>query len=229
MKRLFGKNLLIILGLAIVGVLVWYFSGAKEFFTLATLRQNQELLLGFVQNHYILAPLVYMLSFVIVVTATLPIALFVTLVGGFLFGFWWGLLFTLVSSTLGATFSFWAIRHLFGEALQERYHARLADFNQNIEQYGSFYLLGLHFVGFLPFFLINTLAALTGVSTFTFVWTTVVGVLPIFSLFTYMGQKLGTISSLKDVLSPQITLAFIALGLFCLAPVIWGKISKRLR
>ncbi len=227
MKKLLSKKLLVVLGLILVGVLIWYFSGVKEFFTLANLRQNQVLLLSLVRDHFILAPLLYMLGFVLIVAATLPIALFATLMGGFLFGFWWGLLLTLVSSTVGATLSFWGIRYLFGGALQERYHSRLVDFNQNIEQYGSFYLLGLHFVGILPFFVINTLAALAGVSTFTFVWTTTVGILPIFSLFTYMGQKLYEINSLKDILSPQITIAFIVLGLFCLAPVIWGKLSKK--
>jgi uncharacterized membrane protein YdjX (TVP38/TMEM64 family) len=71
-----------------------------------------------------------------------------------------------------------------------------------------------------PTFLINTLAGLTSISLWTFVWTTFVGIIPGSLLYTYAGQKLYTITSLWDIFSVPVILIFVLLALSALIPVI---------
>ena len=71
----------------------------------------------------------------------------------------------------------------------------------------------------VPFFVINSLAAMTNVTLFTFIWTTSAGIIPISLLFTYMGSKLGTFNSVGEVLTLPIFLAFAALALIALLPI----------
>ena len=90
------------------------------------------------------------------------------------------------------------------------------------------YLLTLRFIPLFPFWMINLFAGLTNIPLRTYVWTTAVGIFPGSLVYTFMGNQLNTIDSPADILSLNIVLAFILLGLFALVPTIVKHAKKRL-
>jgi len=58
---------------------------------------------------------------------------------------------------------------------------------------------------------------LTSIKTATFYIVSQIGMIPVSAIFTYSGNQLAQIETLKDVLSPQLLLAFALLGIFPIA------------
>ena len=227
MSRL-SKKLQILLVLTVVTILlVLRFTGILGFFSIENLKHYRMDLLQFVTNHYLLSVLLYILLYILVVATTLPLAAFMTVVGGFLFGMIHGIFYVNIGATIGAVISFLWMRQLFAHTIPTRFKEKLATFNHSIKEHGALYLLGLHLMSLLPFFVINALAVLANTAFFTFVWTTSIGIIPISILYTYMGQRLGTLNSINEVLTVPIMLIFLALALLAILPIIFVKMKQR--
>jgi uncharacterized membrane protein YdjX (TVP38/TMEM64 family) len=164
------------------------------------------------------------------VVAALPIAGLSTIVSGFLFGVIPGVIYSNIGATVGATIFFLIVRHAFGNSLQERYAQRLKTINEYVRRYGVFYLIALRFIATIPFFIENSIFAMTKISVWTFIWTTAIGIFPGSIVYAFAGQKLATITSIKDIFSLEIILAFMLLALIALIPIIihqyWQRRSK---
>lgn len=225
MQKIIKKSL-IIMGLAFVAIVIAiHFSDLLNFFSLENLRNHREHLQRFVVDHYFWSVMLYLLVCTTVIATTLPLSAFMIITAGFLFGMPWGLFYSNIGATLGAGISFMWLRYLFSHAVPENLKLRLASFNKKIEKYGSFYFLSLHLMSVLPFFLINALAVIANLSFFTFIWTTVVGIIPISFLYTYMGQKLGEINSVKEILTWPIMISFLVLAFLAILPILISKIK----
>ena len=64
-----------------------------------------------------------------------------------------------------------------------------------------------------PFFVINLVAGLTPLRTWTFYWVSQIGMLPGTFVYVNAGTQLGQVSSAGDVLSPSLIGAFVLLAL----------------
>ncbi len=209
-----------ILGLIFIGALIAIrLSGLGEYFTLEQLKLHRDLLVNLVQEQYFAAVFVYLSIFTLGVAFFLPVAMVLTVAGGFLFGVWQGVLYANIGGTIGSIFSFLMVRFLMGERLQEKYADRLVGFNKSMEEQGSLYLLFIHFIFVIPFFMINILAGLTRVPLWTFIWTTSLGILPGQFVYTFTGQQLNEIHSVQDVFSGGVLAALCLLACLGLVPM----------
>ena len=77
-----------------------------------------------------------------------------------------------------------------------------------------------------PFFMVNSLLALTRLKTTTFYWASQIGMLAGTAVYVYAGTQLAQIESLGDIVSPQLLIAFVLLGTF---PIIAKHIMNWLR
>lgn len=210
----------IILGLIFIAALIAIrLSGLGEQFTFEQFKLHRDALVQLVQDQYLWAVLVYISSFALGVAFFLPVAMLLTLVGGFLFGTLPGILYANIGGTLGSIAAFLIVRHVLGDTLQQRYAHRLAGFNQAMHEQGSLYLLFIHFIFVIPFFMINTLAGLTRVSLWTFIWTTSLGILPGQIVYTFTGSQLNEIHSLQDIFSGGVLMALCLLACLGMVPL----------
>jgi len=215
----FAKRIIII-GLLMGFIFTLHISGLFDYFTLEQLKMHYVYFKHMIQVHYYRSIFVYLLAYIGVVTCSLPLAAVLTIAGGFLFGPVLGTLLTNIGATIGATFAFLLFRYLIGAALQRRYKHQLESFNQAMAEYGTSYLLMVHFIPVIPLFLINFLASCTTVNVWTFIWTTSVGIIPGSFVYAFAGQQLNTIESMKDVFSGQVLLAFLLLIVLAIAPMV---------
>lgn len=226
MNKQFLKKILFIV-CAIVLFLVLRSFGIDQYVNFQTIKDNREALLLFVQHHYLLAVLLFIVIYIMVAAFSIPIAAPLTIVSGFLFGAIPGALYTNIGATIGATATFLLFRYFLGASIQEKYSKKLAAFNQNIAEYGSNYLLTVRFIAAIPFFLINILAAFTPISVKTFVWTTSLGIIPGSLVFAYAGEQLGTINSMNEIFSFKVIIAFVILIAFGFSSILIKKFQQK--
>lgn len=205
------------IGLVIVLLsLAWAFFAfdLQRFFTLETLKAQQEAIAAYRTARPFLAITIYALLYVAVTGLSLPGAAVLTLAGGAVFGLLWGTVIVSFASTIGATLAFLASRFLFRDAVKARFGERLKAIDSGIVRDGAFYLFTLRLVPAFPFFVINLLMGLTAIPTRTFYWVSQVGMLPGTLVYVNAGTQLAKIESLSDILSPGLLLSFALLGLF---------------
>lgn len=207
---------ILIIAVALVAAAFFYFD-LNQYLDFAALKQHHSALLQFVSEKPIVAAGAYFGVYVAVTTLSLPGAAVLTLLGGAIFGFFWGTVLVSFASTLGATGAFLLSRYLFRDMVAKRYQARMKSLDEGIRKDGPWYLFGLRLVPLFPFFVVNLAMGLTAIKTSTYAFISQLGMLPATLVFVNAGTQLAKIESAADVLSTSLLLSFAALGLFPLA------------
>jgi uncharacterized membrane protein YdjX (TVP38/TMEM64 family) len=182
--------------------------------TLDNLQSQQKAMLSYRAEHPILTVLAYGFVYIAVTGLSLPGAAMLTLVGGTLFGLFWGTVIVSFASSIGATLAFLAARYLFRESVELHFAEFLAAVNDGIAKDGSYYLFTLRLIPLFPFFVINLVMGLTAMKISTFYWVSQVGMLAGTILYVNAGSQLATIKSLSDIASPILVASFALLGIF---------------
>lgn len=179
--------------------------------------------------------LVYGVAFGVYVTMTglslPPGAGALTLMYGWLFGFWRAVLLVSFASTAGATLAFLLARFLLRDTIQKRFGDQLRRFNAALQKEGAFYLFTLRLIVGVPFFVINLVIGLTPLSTWTFWWVSQLGMLPGTCVYVYAGSSVPSLDTLAakgagGIFTPQVIAAFALLGVF---PLIAKKVMAGFR
>lgn len=204
-------RLLTILLALITLALVW---SSRNPVTLADLHAHVANLAAYRQAHPVLLWGVFFVAYVLVTATSLPLAVWMTLGAGALFGFWQGLLLVSFASAIGATLAFLVARWLLRDVLEARFGERLKAINLGIERDGAFYLFSLRLIPVVPFFLVNLLMGLTKIPTRTFYLISQAGMLAATAVYVNAGTQLAHVTGPRDVLSPALILSFLALAAF---------------
>ncbi len=204
--------------------------------SIQNLARQESHLRAFQQEHPVLVWGLAFLVYVVVTGLSLPGAAVLTLVYGWYFGLWQGLLLVSFASTTGATVAFLLSRFLLRDSIQKRFGKRLVTFNQALEQEGAFFLFTLRLIPAVPFFVINAVMGLTPIRTFTFWWVSQLGMPAGTAVYVYAGSSVPNLQTLADqginaVFTPsqltQIVVAFVLLGLFPLIVRFMMKLIAR--
>lgn len=246
--RRFGPLIALI---AIAGFI--YFMGWHRYFSFEQLAANRDAITATVRDHFLLSLLAYAVVYTIVVALSLPVGAFFTILGGFLFGPFIGGTATAIAATAGALLIFFIARTSLGETLAERAGPWLENLREGFKNHALNYLLFLRLVPLFPFWLVNIAPALLGVKTSTYLIGTIIGILPATYAFSYVGAGLGSVIDAQgkaydsclnkasaegvaphctvslnpgDLVTPELLLAFAALGVVALIPVALQKFRK---
>lgn len=200
-----------------------------------SLRQNHEALEGFRDAHYLWAVATFCSVYVAIVALSVPGGAVASLAGGFLFGLFPGMLYSVVAATLGATLIFLVARYGLGAALSRRMEASHGIAHQVREELmmNEFsFLFVMRLIPAIPFFVANIIPALVGVHIWRFVVTTFFGIMPGTLAFTWLGAGLGEVFSRGQ--TPDFAIVFkpfflgpvLALCVAALIPVVVRHLRK---
>ena len=153
-------------------------------------------------------------AYVAVTALSLPLAVWMTLAAGALFGFWKGLVIVSFASTLGATLAFLAARYLLRDWVHGRMGRRADAIDAGMRRDGAFYLFSLRLIPIIPFFAVNLLMGLTPIRTLTFYLVSQAGMLAGTAVYVNAGTQLARLDSLSGIVSPPLLVSFALLGLF---------------
>jgi uncharacterized membrane protein YdjX (TVP38/TMEM64 family) len=237
------------LAILVLGAGLVLASGAHRYLSLEALIEHRQRLQAFVDEHESAAMLLYIAIYITAVTLSVPGAAFLTMTGGFLFGWLVGGAAAAIAATLGATGVFLIARTSFGNVLLSRGGRPVQSLAAGFRADALSYLLFLRFLPIVPFWMTNLASALFGVPLRTFFLGTMIGVIPATYAFAVAGSGLDSIIaaqqaaragciaaggtdcgfelSLGSVLTPEIIAAFVALGVLALAPILVKRFYRR--
>jgi pyruvate/2-oxoglutarate dehydrogenase complex dihydrolipoamide dehydrogenase (E3) component/uncharacterized membrane protein YdjX (TVP38/TMEM64 family) len=216
-----SRRLLLCAALLVLLAAFFIVDGGR-FLSLDYFKSQQAIIESWRAARPLTAALVFFLVYVFVTVLSLPgSAIAMTLIGGAVFGLFWGLLLVSFASTIGATLAFLTSRFLLRDWVQQHFGERLRTINSGIEKEGGFYLFSLRLIPLFPFFVINLVMGLTPIRTRTFYWVSQAGMLAGTLVYVNAGTQLARLESLSGILSPALLGSFAVLGLF---PLIARKI-----
>lgn len=222
------KNKLLILAGVAALIGLFFAFGLQDILTLEGLKSRMDDFRAIQTESPVLVALSFFFIYIFVAALSLPGAAILTLAAGALFGLFTGLILVSFASSIGATLAFLASRYILRESVEKKFADRLGPINQGIEKEGAFYLFTLRLVPVFPFFLINLLMGLTKIKTLTFYWVSQLGMLAGTVVYVNAGTQLAQIDSLKGILSFNLLISFVLLGVFPLvAKNILNKIKAR--
>jgi len=206
------KVILLLLVLSLVAL--FFLLDLQRFFNLAYFQEQKDILIAYSEDNFWLSRIIYFFAYIIITALSLPAAGVITIIGGAIFGFWWGLLLVSFASTIGATLAFLVARTLLYDWVQDKFGDKLKPINRGIERDGMFYLFTLRMVPAFPFFLVNVLMALTPISVAAFYLVSQLGMLFGTALYINVGVELGAATTLPDIFSVGVIRAVVALAIF---------------
>jgi len=204
-------------------IAVFFILDLGQYLSFDYLKAQRETFQAYAAENPFQTALYFFLVYVLVTGLSLPGAAVMTLLAGALFGLLQGTILVSFASTLGATIACLVSRLLLRDWVQSKFGDSLKAINTGVEKEGAFYLFGLRLVPLFPFFVINLVMGLTPIKLRTFFWVSQLGMLPGTVVFVNAGTQLGQLESTAGVLSPDLIISFVLLGVF---PIIAKKIMN---
>ncbi|MBP6986206.1 MAG: TVP38/TMEM64 family protein [Alphaproteobacteria bacterium] len=214
-------------------IALFFYLDLHKFISLDSLKHYRADMLAFVDSHPLISALLYVILYASLIALSVPGGSAMTITGGFLFGALWGMGLAVTAATLGATGIFFLVQTTFGKPLKARAGPWLKKMSAGFQENAFSYLLILRLVPLFPFFVVNLVPGLLGVSTRVYILATAIGIVPgtyvLSSFGTGIGQIIdsGSEISTKGILTPEIVTALIGLAILSLLPVIYKKYKNK--
>jgi uncharacterized membrane protein YdjX (TVP38/TMEM64 family) len=245
----FSRRRLIPLAVVIAASLAIAAMGWHRQLSFETLVRHHEALRDFIAQNTAGAVIAYVALYIAVVALSVPAGLYLTVIGGILFGAVVGGTAALVGASIGAVLIFLIARSAVGEFLVRRAGPLAQKLAQGFRDDAFSYLLFLRLVPIFPFWLVNLVPALCGVGLATYTAATVIGIVPATYAFAFVGAGLDSVVTaqqfayracvaaghadcrlsfhLKDAITPELLAALAVLGVFALTPAVVRRVKRR--
>jgi uncharacterized membrane protein YdjX (TVP38/TMEM64 family) len=217
----------------LLGLALFLLFDLERYFSFEMLSRHHAELAAWVAAHAALAALVFVLLYALVVAFSLPIAVVITPLGGFLFGVWLGALLSIIGATLGSVALFLAARTAFHDLFRARAGATLARLEDGFRRDSFNYLLFLRLVPVFPFWLVNIVPALLGMRLGPYTLATLIGIVPGAVVYASVGASFGTLIARGErpdfgvIFEWRILLPLLGLAALSLLPILYARLRGR--
>ena len=215
------KSLIIIFFLS--SIIAGFFFDIGQYLSFETIKEQHEKLILLIDSNFVFYFTLFFFIYIIVTAFALPFAAIKTVLAGALFGLIPGVILTSFASSIGSTLCFLMSRFVLRDFVQNKYSKYLDKINRGIKEDGVYYLFFLRLSPIFPFFIINLVFGLTKMKAMTFYTISQIGMLIGTVVFVNAGVQLSKISSMNDILSFNLILSFILIGL---VPLIIKKLIQ---
>lgn len=175
-------------------------------------RERLDAWKAWVDANFALAAVLFVVVYVCILTPPVPLAAVTALVGGALFGRWWGTGLMSLASVTAATLTFLLARYLLRDWANRRLGGLMRRINAGFARDGGWYVLALRWMPVVPFFAVNAGLGLTPVGLRQYVLVSWAGMLPLTVLYAHAGGELAKLDSPRGVLSPPLLAALAAVA-----------------
>lgn len=221
---------LIPVAILLLGLALFLLLDLERYLSFEMLGRHHVALAAWVAQNPLQASLLYLLVYALVVAFSLPVAVLLTPVGGFLFGVWLGAALSVTGATVGSVVLFLAARSALHDVFHRKAGAALARFEAGFRRDSFNYLLFLRLVPVFPFWLVNIVPALLGMRLGPYVLATVIGIIPAAIVYASLGAGLGIViergevPDLGVIFEWRILLPLLGLSVLALIPVIYARL-----
>lgn len=167
--------------IALVGVLIWFSRSYLSF--------RVEDIRDWILSFGVLAPIVYIVIYTIRPLIFFPASV-LSIAGGLAFGSLFGTIYTVLGATSGAVLSFLVARKLGKSIANKDWQGKGRKIQEQLEKNGFFYVLFFRFVPIFNFDLISYSAGLSKVKFSSFLFGTLIGIIPGTFAYNFLGSSL---------------------------------------
>ena len=179
------------------------------------------------EDYYIQNPIFFMFAYfiiyVVLTTLSLPVALMLGLLSGFIFDLYSAIILISFASSFGATAAMLISRYLISDYINRRFLDEISLINNEVDKQGAYYLFALRMSPIFPFFVINAAFGLTKIKTLTFYLISQLGMLPGTTIIILIGSELNDFLIKGSPFSIELVLYLTLLGLI---PLLFKKYIK---
>ncbi len=227
-----AKRLIPIAVIALSTVLFFAFD-LHAYLSLDALRTHRQAMLDYYAENQWLTVVLFIAAYATVVALSIPGAVWMTLLSGFLFGTWIGTGVVLVAATLGALIVFLAARYAIGGFVERKAGPFVKRMEAGFRKNAFSYMMFLRLVPVFPFWLVNLVPAFLNVSAPVFIIATLLGIAPATAVFNSVGSGLGAIldaggtPDLGILFEPHVIGPILGLAVLSLMPVVYRRFKDR--
>ena len=176
------------------------------------------------EDNYIQNPIFFMFAYfivyVVLTTLSLPVALMLGLLSGFIFDLYSAVILISFASSFGATAAMLISRYLISDYISRRFSNEIYLINNEVNEHGAYYLFALRMSPIFPFFVINAAFGLTKIKSLTFYLISQLGMLPGTIIIILIGSELNDFLIKGSHFSIDLVLYLTLLGLI---PLLFKK------
>ena len=176
------------------------------------------------ENYYIQNPIFFMFSYfiiyVVLTTLSLPVALALGLLSGFIFDLYSAIILISFASSFGATAAMLISRYLISDYINRKFLNEISLIDNEVNKHGAYYLFALRMSPIFPFFVINAAFGITKIKTLTFYLISQLGMLPGTIIIILIGSELNDFLIKGSPFSIDLVLYLTLLGLI---PLLFKK------
>ncbi|MBT8062684.1 MAG: TVP38/TMEM64 family protein [Xanthomonadales bacterium] len=154
-----------------------------------------------------LSGLVFLLLFATVIAVGLPGTAILWLSSGMIFGTIPGAVLSVLGATLAAAVTNLLIRTAFGRWLDERAGEARDRVRHFLHSGNTFLLIVPRLVPFFPLFVVNVVFSAAGVPRKAYLLSTMVGLIPLATIFANIGSQFSDVSQLSGVRASSLVMA----------------------
>ena len=216
----------------VIGLIIFYSSDITNYVSMENFSKHYKTILLWSNNHVVYSILIFVITYIAVVSFSIPIATILTLVGGFLYGVYLGTILVVVSATIGGVITFISFRYSFNNNSNKKIsEGQINNFQKGFRKNAVSYLLFLRLVPLFPFFLVNIACGLIKIKTKDFILGTFFGIIPGTFVYVWVGSGIGftfmkgSDINYKIIFEPQILFPLLALSILALIPIVYKKIK----
>ena len=176
------------------------------------------------EDYYIQNPIFFMFAyfiiFVVLTTLSLPVALMLGLLSGFIFDLYSAIILISFASSFGATAAMLISRYLISDYINRRFSNEISLINNEVNEHGAYYLFAVRMSPVFPFFVINAAFGITKIKILTFYLISQLGMLPGTIIIILIGSGLNDFLIKGSPFSIDLVLYLTLLGLI---PLLFKK------
>lgn len=212
----------------IAAIAAFFLFDGASYLSLDQFEAQRDRILDYKNQNFLFSASLFFLVYLVAFALALPTGVALSLMGGAIFGLFWGTVLVSFASSLGSLLAFLASRYLLRDWVTEKFGNKLAAINKGIERDGALYLFSLRLIPLFPPALINLGMGITQFKSFTFYWVSQLGMLLGTIVYINAGTQLGKVGEGESIVTPQLILAFVLLGILpWIAKLIMNIIKRR--
>jgi len=232
------------LGLLVACVVLFFASGLGGFITFDEIARRYGELSDWVARQPLLVFFLAVAGYAFATAISLPAGWLLTVTAGLILGWVIGTVAVVLGATLGACLLYVVARYALADFFRARSGKVLNRMAEGFREDSMSYLFFLRLAPVFPFALVNVVPAILGVPFRIYFLTTLFGIIPGTLAYAFAGEGLrsivadraaacaagvppcGDAISARDLVTPQILIAFGLLSLVALLPVILKRMRK---
>ena len=196
------KFILAIVYLSIVIIFLWFILSnisLEDLTSYEFIKKNIDLIINFKESNIFISSIIFLI-FVVLWVLLLGFGSPIALLGGFIFGQWYGLFFVTFSLSLGALILYLFSNFFLKEIIKEKFEIKYSNLKYKFKKNEFIYFLIYRFIGGIPFFIANILPTLFNIKIKNYFFGTLLGMAPQIFVIVSLGSGLENIINDNSVI-----------------------------